>query len=615
MLAVVALPAHLLEVVAHALDRSEDVIVVAQGEALQVIGANDAFGRLIGLPTPDAIGDGIPALLGLVPDDPARRDLLRAARAGEAIQTELHCTRGDGSRYWFGLHLMPSENRTYVVLGRDITARRQARARQEAVEGLLTAIFRHVDAAIAIVDADGRLLMTNPHFDRTLGFVPGSIGRQPAIEFVATDSREAVEAAREQQLRDGQPFTIFAAMLRNDATRIQVRLSSVILERPDLRRVRMITLTPAPRPLEQPRFAVTGQIRLAGLDEVKAVLGGRWDAVAERALQTAEHILQKHLDPHDTFSRTEDLGLLVCFADLTEHEASLRTAAIGREIRQRLVGLDQGAAGARVVSAAATVELPDSAADDALPLARVLEERLSARRTDIEATARRSLTAMLRRQTCELHRVQQRDGSIAAHYARFPPGVEARILAAAAALPREDAAAFDIDVLRLSVGVEQAHDSAAGGIRLPVLIDVAFEIFETRAHTERYIEGLHRIDARAREQIVLMLTDQPDGVTISRIRDCMLRLRPYCREIGFVLKKLEPPPPDLIGGVPMTFAIGCEAISRGQALTEEALFQFLPVLHARRGRLLVFNVGSVQVARELREIGVDQIALSPMSDA
>ncbi len=55
--------------------------------------------------------------------------------------------------------------------------------------------------------------------------------------------------------------------------------------------------------------------------------------------------------------------------------------------------------------------------------------------------------------------------------------------------------------------------------------------------------------------------------------------------------------------------VAASAVLSGGMLREEALFQFMPQLRARGGRLLVRDVPSAGMAHDLWEMGVDLIAL------
>ena len=109
---------------------------------------------------------------------------------------------------------------------------------------------------------------------------------------------------------------------------------------------------------------IAGKIRLVGLQEVKASLGSRRAAAAERVMASAEHVIRRYCGPRDTYSRTQDGEFLVCFGEATEDEAAFRAATISREIRKRLIGEGETGPAAQVSAMTAAVK---SRASPAVP--------------------------------------------------------------------------------------------------------------------------------------------------------------------------------------------------------------------------------------------------------
>jgi hypothetical protein len=98
---------------------------------------------------------------------------------------------------------------------------------------------------------------------------------------------------------DGQDYTIPTRLLRADGAEVSVDITSITVQREDLRRFRIITVLP--RPDESPATVhVAGKIRLIGLDEVREALCPRAAARDGRAV-----ILWRRRGPRDR-SRTAD---------------------------------------------------------------------------------------------------------------------------------------------------------------------------------------------------------------------------------------------------------------------------------------------------------------------
>lgn len=614
-------PHRLMQIVADALDRSDDVLAVVEQvgpslDDLRFLGVNDAFCRMTGYSLAEVVGHPFSMLAcpGTSPDLAAK--LTAAIAARRSLRTEMLCANAAGKEFWFGLHLMPAgeagaEGPYFVVLGRDISAQLQASQQQRAIQELLANVFLSVDAAVAIVGADGRFLMTNPQHDRLMRRPVGSLAGKPTQDCVAPEFRAPLEQARKQQFIDGKNFTIDVQALGGDGTAIALRLTSAAITRADLPRCRIVTVTELPPPPTPPDVQVAGKIKLVGLEEVRAALGPQWEAMAERALSSAEHVIQRRLGPADTYSRTQDQGFLICFAGMTEQEASFRAAMIGREIRARLIGQGEDPASTQVSAITTSVKMEgqDRSPDT---MRNLLEERLNGRRAAIEAEARQTLLDAVQSATCQLEAIHGRTGSEAvARYACLPVALERKIAAAMSVLPSGGGggADFDLDALMLSLAAERSMHDALHGTAAMILVNVSFDSFMTRSRTDRYVELCNKLDLKLRQRLVLVLSQVPPSIGRSRVLDCANRLRPFCRGVGFEVEDIELPQVDLsLTGAPIV-SINAERWGGGGGMQEHRLTQMLRALHTHRGRLLMRRVPSWDVATQMRGLGVDLVSV------
>ncbi len=604
--------ATLRQLLYEALDQSDDLVFVleladATLDDLVVAAANDAFCRATGYSHTELTGRPLASILATHGDPVCRIELLHAAREQRSLRSEVQCGRRNGEAFWLGLHLMPvrqSNPPCFVVLGRDITESLQARQQQAAIQGLLAKVFLCVTAPVAIVSETGLISMANPALDALLGYPPGGLVGKRSVDCTAPAARAAVTAARERQLEDGRDYVVAARLLHADGSEIQVELTSIIVQRDDLRRFRIITVLPRRDVPPATTMHVAGKIRLVGLDEVKQALGARWAAVAARALTSAEHVVRRRCGPHDTYSRTADGGFLICFANATEQEAEFRAAAVARDIRTRLIGEGESEAMAGVSSIAAAVDVPHVPGQSADMLATAIGERLNRRLAQIEERARATLREAVHSVRCRLEPVRSpRAHEVVAQFARLLPEQEQRILAAYSALPMQERSGFDFDQLVLGVAAEQALAELADGGSLMILLNVDFEVFLERRRTERYVAACQALDGRLRERLVLVLSGMPKGFPKSRVLDCVMRLRPFCQGVGFQLDAMEAPAVEasLLGSTIVALHAG--------HLDLERLGRLVEVLHAKQARVLVRHVASWADAKQLVRLGVDLISV------
>jgi len=620
----------LRQMVYDALDASDDLILVLEhvgerDEDLLIAAGNEAFFRVSGLSSESLIGTPFIAL-AIDPGAKACRAIVAASREHLSFRSDMLCRRSEGVPFWLGLHLMPVPDSTppcSVVLGRDISKQRRDRRQHSAIQNLLAKVFVTVQTPVAIVDEQGAVVMNNPALDCLLDTIPGSLNGKSAIGFVAPDCRGAVIRLREPQIKAGENYRIRTRVLRADGRSIPVELISTIVESDDLKRCRIVTVMPmsepgvpmqsaAPQPM---KTLVAGRIKLIGLDDVKTALGDRWPVVADRVLRSAEHIITRRCGPHDTWCRTKDSTFIVCFANATQNEAAFRAAAIAREIRNRLIGEGETPATAYTSAITTTIAVPDlpGAAPDAL--GEMIYQTLNGSLAEIESRARSTLARVVRDASCVISPVHAGAlGKVVADFASLPQELEHQVRCALVALPMREAQEFDFDRLILATSAQQILTKLAGGGLRTMFVPVSFEMFHDRRTMDRYLAVCRTLDERLRKHLVLTLTDLPQGVPRNRILDCALRLRPLCRGVGYQANNLELPPVEfslLAGSVVVVHEADLRQWSLDDLVNLEKL---IGVVHAHRGRTLVWQVSSKAKAIRLLKLGVDMVSLNDRCD-
>jgi PAS domain S-box-containing protein len=600
-----------LALVADTLERSEEIVAVLRrdgADRLLVAGLNGAFSRMLALAPEQAAGAAFPDVLGGPMNEVARCAIADAARNRASLRTTLACRRRDGEALSLGIHLMPAAGDRYLLVGRDITQQEQDRKRQDSANALLARVFMQLDAAVAVLDADGRVLMANRALERLLGQPSGGLAARLAPDFAAADQRDTIAAALARQARDRRPFSTTSTLVRADGHSFRARVTSEGIEHPDLKFPRVVTFVALidPAPAERTNINVAGKIRRIALDPIRQALGDRWDTVAARALATAEHVVGKHIGRRDSFSRADDGAFLVCFDGVSEDEATLRAAMIEREVRQRLLGVEE----TRAITQGGVIaaQLPETRMNKARAN-RLIAEHLDAQRGEIEERARRMLRTALADANCRLDEARQRGGAVLAHDAVVDDATEQRFVAAYAALTSEESADFDLDLLRLRLATTAAADPDLSGPKLPVLVDVSYDLLKSRRRTDQYVAYCRTLSEPLRERLVLMLADLPRGLSEVRVLDRVQHLRPFCREIGFAPREVEALPFSDSRASKITVAIAYHAIAPVAGAAEEPLAGFIQSVRARAGRLLVRDVPSDAAARTLWESGVDLITL------
>jgi hypothetical protein len=110
--------------------------------------------------------------------------------------------------------------------------------------------------------------------------------------------------------------------------------------------------------------------------------------------------------------------------------------------------------------------------------------------------------------------------------------------------------------------------------------------------------------------LFLLLTSLPSGLPRSRLQDCVNRLRPFCRGVGFHLDDVaELSQIDLSNSFNPIVMLPMTACS---AFTPARLKQLFSSLQSRRAKVLIRGVVSEKDAVALRSLGADMISVKPL---
>jgi hypothetical protein len=371
------------------------------------------------------------------------------------------------------------------------------------------------------------------------------------------------------------------------------RITAVIATPDGSKQFRIVTLRPEVSGTSELRTESVGRIDLCGLDGLRS-------ALAEHAVSTAEATIRKHMGSLDCYARVDGTSFLLWFGSLSEAEASLRIARIGRAIRK--VGEKTC-----VRSVAAKVRFADQG-QSAESLRSLMLEALDGQLGRIEEEARQTLRDAMTCASREVNPVLGRDAAaVAAWQIGLPAAIERRLVSALAALPREETNAFDLNGLRLKLAAGYVVAETAGGDPTPLMLTLSFDIFATRAATERFFAVCAGLDSRVTDRLILLLSALPAELPRTRLHDCVSRLRPYCRGVGFEVEDLA----DLAGtGLPNSFnpIVVLPAAACKQSRPDRLKGVFLS-LQGRRVRVMIRGADSEGEASALLSVGADMVTV------
>ncbi len=348
---------HILKILQESLsDRGTAIIIVTEPQKAQagvIYYVNTAFASICGYSVETMTGVRIEPLLQNICTDADWTLITRALREAAPLNLDIELSVAE-RRTWFGFSMTFKDDIASgvsygIIVGKDITQARRIANQEGATRRLLSRVFQRTEAPVAVIDGNGKLMMTNPAFQKLFGYHPGEIENFNIETLVAEEFKRATKTAREKQILDGKWYQIHLDMLAKDGGRRHVTATSVYLVEAD-QRIRVVTLTPDQEfdalPTPDPsgitsgrvsRKPNAGQVEVISLSAFKVIFGPRWVRFSIRAMLLAEQIINRRLGTDDVVNRCGDDEFIIWFGNADKDANTVILADIVREVRLQLV--------------------------------------------------------------------------------------------------------------------------------------------------------------------------------------------------------------------------------------------------------------------------------------
>jgi PAS domain S-box-containing protein len=391
------------------------------------------------------------------------------------------------------------------------------------MSALLALAFAKIDAAVVLVDDDGRIIIANPAMAALTGFTIEALDGKPVHELTHPKEVARASAAHARQLANGERYQMPLVILAKNGTAISLRLTSELIENAILGRVRIATFVPEPV-----AATTSGRVITVSLQAARVAYGEAWERMSGRLGIMAESVIKQRLGPHDVFARSGDTDFTVWFATADEMETSACIATITRELRIRLLGL----LGESVTAKATHVILEPLAPPLPRPEARPQDQQDIGHPRALDVIAQLSSDPQV-----EITRVTHGDDQPAGLiWADLPHAARLRLDMAVASLP-EDAllgaglAAYP-ELLRLRFAVAGIKRDVAEGQRQGWLLPISCTALLSRKRRRQLLDALRDTPAPVRARLRALLTDVPPGSLATILRDWFEPSAPLLQTIG-----------------------------------------------------------------------------------
>lgn len=373
-----------------------------------------------------------------------------------------------------------------------------------------------------------------------------------------------------------------------------------------------------PAPVQIPAKRGVGRLQTIGLQAVRAELGDRWEAVAERVRSTSLAVIKRTLASSDSFLCNEKGDFIICFGELNDEAAWLKAKAIEQEIRERLIGttgdstledfeltFETLSEIADLQSETHDLELPPISFGEENEVSALVAAKFEEASRAIRARVRDHLRQAEEIWTLDLREVQVASGAPARLVIAEANNQTRMALERLKGAARRDATLMaNIDLLALGAAAEVlASGTVSGGALLAIEIHASTVM--KKATYELFRATCQKTTKEVRDRLVLVVGDLPRDVYAPTLTDTLRLLKGFSRVTALRLSTPQLGGLDLkAAGVPLVILTQSTA-SAALRRTPKAFARFLHEVHAAGGRLLVDQVVQEDAVEALTAAGIE----------
>lgn len=380
---------------------------------------------------------------------------------------------------------------------------------------------------------------------------------------------------------------------------------------------------------ETPTKVVAGRVQLVGLDDVKAALGERWKRRSEVIYSLIERTIQARLARSDVYQRGADGNFTICFASLSETEASFKARAIAEEIRAKILGKAPGpeeyalsdedqdflqevasTSNARgqslaVEADAHEVELGIEEIENSDDLLGLLAARLATAAALSKKTEQAIIMEMVQHARLELSPFATRQGEITPfQFATFDGASNERIVALRSTRPASHDLVRDIDMLLISKVAEEILRRPPGK-NVVLVVNIHFSTIDNKQRLDQFKKLCNTLTDAARASLIFNIVEIPGSLLPAKVAEQFHAVRHFCRAMmaECAAPSLGNIDPQMLRTPILTF--NATDFSKVLERDEVTVAAFMKKIRLHKVRLLLHGNQDHRARAKCRSVGVD----------
>ncbi|MEH6633408.1 MAG: response regulator [Halopseudomonas aestusnigri] len=427
----------------------------------------------------------------------------------------------------------------------------------------------------------------------------------------ATISARVRQVERMKQRREKDMVALYKALSQDEESPDQMKSNLPPSTEPlsEVQPTKSVEASSLPPTLPNTGKLVTGRFQLLGLEGIKEKLGDKLDSHMSMIKTVMQNVVYKNLGPQDVCKAAENGDMMICFSTLTQREAAYKLEAINKEIWVRVLGEEEYMEGLHINPQAFEIEVEEEEYNEAPDPWEIIQNRIDKAAAAAQERVDTFVQDILERAEVRFTKFQKPTGEpLPISVSTFDNFGLRKLKNITQVIDKSDQRCLVIEGGYIGQTVAYMIASLADMAAAGVVMNISYPLCINKREFENTLAVLEKLTPKAKERLIIAITDIPKQLHLAQLTDLMMRLRPFSKMRMTEFQIEMPTDPGFeMAGVSILMLDYYEAT----ALLKHSRARFLKaikILKQKKKKLLITNTPP-EKSKSCRNLGADFVLL------
>ena len=349
----------------------------------------------------------------------------------------------------------------------------------------------------------------------------------------ATISARVRQVERMKQRKEKDMVALYKALSPGEEEQPlqeQKNNSSAVDTLPELQDPEVNNMSSPPPKLPNTGKMVTGRFQLLGLEGIKEKLGDQLDSHMSMIKTVMQNVVYKNLGPQDVCKVADNGEMMICFATLTQEEAAYKLEAINKEIWVRVLGEEEYQEGLQINPQAFEIDVDEEEYNEAPDPWAIIQNRIDSAAAAAQERVDTFVQDILERAEVRFTKFQKPSGDpLPISLSTFDNFGLRKLQNITQVIDKSDQRCLVIEGGYIGQTVAYMIASLADMAAAGVVMNISYPLCINKREFENILGVLEKLTPKARERLIIAITDIPKQLHLAQLTDLMMRLRPFSK--------------------------------------------------------------------------------------